>query len=261
MLCWSNFLYPTCGCADDSVKSSFCDTTLTHTHVFKLLCLWDLSMWICLLHIVAFCGDAIGPQPLIMISAGWPTAEWELSVAGNFRWHGRVNVRDNSLSGAWGYWHHWSRQMLRWAERHSCKWKLKSTQHSAAHNLAHFCLIISSGTGCPCWCDFALDNWHRLNMGQQHDDWVNGCNICLLVRGTCLQIWWCTDHHHLKILFCSYVLEQQYISHYLVNVDQVSNNTGTICNGLINTLMKVDNVTCIIISNTLNSILCQISDH
>ena len=80
----------------------------------------------------------------------------------------------DKLSGACGYWPYWLRQMLCWAEGHSGKWKLKSTEDSAAREVAHFCLIISSGQGCsmfsPCRCDFALDSWHWFNMGWRRDD-------------------------------------------------------------------------------------------
>lgn len=55
----------------------------------------------------ALCGDAIGLQPLIMISAGWPAAEWELSAAGNFRRRGRVNVRDNTVADRQAVWSLW----------------------------------------------------------------------------------------------------------------------------------------------------------
>lgn len=42
-----------------------------------------------------------------MISAGWHTAEWELSAAGNFRRRGRVNVRDNTVADRQAVWSLW----------------------------------------------------------------------------------------------------------------------------------------------------------
>lgn len=66
----------------------------------------------------------------------------------------------DKLSGACGYWAHWLRQMLCWAEGHSGKWKLKPTEDSTASKDAHLCLLITSGVGCPmfspCRCDSAL---------------------------------------------------------------------------------------------------------
>lgn len=181
LLYWGNFHYHSCDCAQDVLSHHSASGEIhlmpmhTHPHTrFDLLSLWDVS--ICLLHIIALCGDAIGPQPLIMISSGWPAAEWELSAAGNFRRRGRVNVRDNTVVDRQAVWSLWllaslieTDALLSWGTL----WQMEAEIHrkkSAAHKVANFCLIISFGPGClmfsPCCCDFALDSWHRLNIVQ-----------------------------------------------------------------------------------------------
>lgn len=55
-----------------------------------------------MLRITALCGDT-----LTMIFAGWPPAEWELSVTGNLRWRGKLNVRDNIVADRQAVWSLW----------------------------------------------------------------------------------------------------------------------------------------------------------
>lgn len=101
------------------------------------------------------------PQPLIMISAGWPAAEWELSAAGNFRRRGRVNVRDNTVADRQAAWSLWLlASLIETDALLSCwgtpgKWRLESTEESAASKVADFCLIISSGSGGVRCCHLA----------------------------------------------------------------------------------------------------------
>lgn len=130
-----------------------------HSLVFDPLFHWATSM--CSLHIIALCVDAIGPQPLIMICAVWPAAECELSAAGNFRWWGRVNVRDNTVADRQAVWSLWllallieTDALLSWGTL----WQMEAEIHRRLDNTQGGSVLSGHQFSMfsPCRCDFPL---------------------------------------------------------------------------------------------------------